>query len=109
MKTSGSAGADEGGPLKQKVGGPQVKKSHKKKQPWKPWTSDYVSEPLPTLGGRGAGRASASYLADSYFVDWQAGTGQTSNKMNTDDKDDAMGTYACMHAWNCIVLRPDTF
>lgn len=91
LKTPGSGGPGEG-VLKQKVGLQPAKKSHKKKQPW---TSDYVSEPLPTnVDGRSAGRAPASYLADSYYVDWQAGIRQTSSRMNLDDKDDAMGYLA---------------
>eukprot|EP00250_Pteridium_aquilinum_P021333 c25090_g2_i3 orf=1080-2435(+) len=93
LKTSGGSAVADEAQLKQKVVS-QVKKSHKKKQPWKSWTSDYVSEPSRNMGGRGAGRASAACLADSYYVDWQAGIGHTSNNINTEDKEDATGYLA---------------
>ncbi|KAI5079950.1 hypothetical protein GOP47_0005429 [Adiantum capillus-veneris] len=93
LKTTGTAGADA--ILKQKVGAPHLKKSHKKKQPWKSWTSDYVAEPLSNVGGRGVGRASGQvFVADSYYVDWQGGAAQTSSKVNTVEKEDPTGYLA---------------
>lgn len=92
LKTSGSAGAEA--LLKQKMGSSQIKKSHKKKQPLKSWTSDYVAEPSTNVGGRGVGRVSAPSIADSYYVDWQSGAAQTSSKVNNDNKEDPTGYLA---------------
>ncbi|KAH7330864.1 hypothetical protein KP509_20G005700 [Ceratopteris richardii] len=90
LRTPGSA---DGGILQQKVVGTEsnAKKSHKKK---KSWTSDFVMGSSANVGGRVGRGLSAAAVAESYFVDWQAGSGQNANKLMVDDRDDPTGYLA---------------